>query len=106
MGRRSLQAEKHIYRHMLVITEGKTNLKVCTILCIYNLNMYFVKKCGSKPYYCIVINIIISFHEYWYAGLKIRGCWEPSASLSCPGAPSYFCREPKDVLVSFIHSTF
>ena len=38
------------------------------------------------------------------AGLKIRGCLEPRASLNSPVAPSNFWREPKNVLVS-IHNT-
>ena len=41
----------------------------------------------------------------WFSGLEIRGCPEPMAPLSSPAAPSNFCREPKDVLVS-IHNTF
>ena len=39
------------------------------------------------------------------AGLEMRGCREPRAPLNSPAAPSNFCREPKDVLVS-IHNTF
>ena len=33
------------------------------------------------------------------SGLEIRGCREPRAPLNSPAAPSYFCREPKNVLV-------
>ena len=38
-------------------------------------------------------------------GLEIRGCREPRADMNSSGAPSNFCRESKDVLVS-IHKTF
>ena len=38
-------------------------------------------------------------------GLEIRGCKEPRAPLNSPVAPSNFCREPKDELVS-LHNTF
>ena len=34
------------------------------------------------------------------ARAEISGCQEQSAPLNSPGAPSNFCREPKDVLVS------
>ena len=33
-------------------------------------------------------------------GLEIRGCREPRAPLNSPAAPSNFCWEPKNVLVS------
>ena len=38
-------------------------------------------------------------------GLEIRGCRDPRAPLHSLAAPSNFCREPKDVLIS-IHNTF
>ena len=37
-------------------------------------------------------------------GLEIKGCREPRAPLKSPAAPTNFCREPKNVLVS-IHNT-
>ena len=40
--------------------------------------------------------------QNYISGLEIR---EPKAPLNSPAATSYFCREPKDVLVS-IHNTF
>ena len=36
----------------------------------------------------------------WHSGLATRGCQEPRAPLNAPAAPSNFCREPKDLLVS------
>ena len=45
-----------------------------------------------------IIAILLVF--FTWAGLEIRGCREPRAFLNSPAAPSNFCREPKDVLVS------
>ena len=48
----------------------------------------------------IVVYSFFSRNLRCFLGLEIRGCREPRAPLNSPVAPSNFCREPKDVLVS------
>ena len=43
---------------------------------------------------------LLSLVEERFQGSKLGGEWEPRAPLNSPVAPSNFCREPKDVLIS------
>ena len=69
------------------------NLKEKMVVCMRKKNQ------ADVFCYCIYRAFYISQSRAW-----IRGCREPRAPLNSPAAPSNFCREPKNVMVS-IHNS-